>query len=270
MKVFALVGKSGTGKSYQALYISKDRNIEYIIDDGLFIHGHMILAGESAKREKTKIRAVKTALFTDDEHQQAVVKAIEDSKPDKILIIGTSDRMIYKIVERLGLPQEVEIIWIDDITTEEERAIAKKQRHEHGKHVIPVPVFQLKQTFSGYFMDPLKLLRNVSFGKHEVVEKSEVRPTFSYLGNFEISTAALNDIVNIVVEKIEGIKEISKTIIHSDHSGVDFNLTIIGYYGGNIFDTAVDFQRKLSDECERITGMHVKKVNVQIKSLDKR
>ncbi len=63
MKVYALVGTSGTGKSYRAMTLASSRDIEFIIDDGLLIHGSKRLGGKSAKREKTKIAAVKRALF---------------------------------------------------------------------------------------------------------------------------------------------------------------------------------------------------------------
>ena len=61
MKVYALVGKSGTGKSYQAMDLCRDRGIEAIIDDGLFIYKNNIVCGSSAKREPTKIGARKAA-----------------------------------------------------------------------------------------------------------------------------------------------------------------------------------------------------------------
>ena len=60
MKVYTLVGKSGTGKSYQALTLCKDLNIESIIDDGLFIYHSQVIAGMSAKRQNTTIGAIKT------------------------------------------------------------------------------------------------------------------------------------------------------------------------------------------------------------------
>ena len=63
MKVYALVGKSGTGKSYQAMNLCRDLDIEVIIDDGLLIYGNGILAGTSAKRQETVIGAIKTALL---------------------------------------------------------------------------------------------------------------------------------------------------------------------------------------------------------------
>ena len=66
--------------------------------------------------------------------------------------------MVEKIVKRLELPDIGERIYIEDITSEEERQIARKQRDEMGQHVIPAPTFQLKRPFSGYFMTPVKIL----------------------------------------------------------------------------------------------------------------
>ncbi len=159
MKVYGLVGKSGTGKSYQAMNLCKDMNIESIIDDGLYIYGNAILEGISAKRQSSKIAAIKTALFTDAEHRQAVLDKIMEVSPESLLILGTSEKMIYRIAERLGLPDLKKMIYIEEITTEEERETARRQRHEMGKHIIPVPTFQLKREFSGYFLDPLRIIR---------------------------------------------------------------------------------------------------------------
>lgn len=150
MKVYSLTGKSGTGKSYQAMNLCNEENIESIIDDGLFIYHSRVEAGISAKRQKTHVGAIKTALFTQDAHQQDVASRIRELSPDSILIIGTSDRMADKIVARLGLPPVSRRIHIEDITTEEERETAEKQRIGQGKHVIPVPTLQLKRDFAGY------------------------------------------------------------------------------------------------------------------------
>lgn len=124
MKVYALVGKSGTGKSFQATYLCGQMNIEYIIDDGLLIGRAAVLAGISAKRQKTKIGAVKTALFTDDTHMREVRDKLSEISPARILVIGTSRDMVFKICRRLGLEEPEIIINIEDITTEEERNAA--------------------------------------------------------------------------------------------------------------------------------------------------
>ena len=51
MKVYALVGKSGTGKSHHSMWVARENNIDYIIDDGLLVSDNQIIAGKSAKRE---------------------------------------------------------------------------------------------------------------------------------------------------------------------------------------------------------------------------
>ena len=63
MKVYTLSGRSGTGKSFQAINLCKERNIESIIDDGLFIYRNKVISGISAKRERTIIRAVQAVVL---------------------------------------------------------------------------------------------------------------------------------------------------------------------------------------------------------------
>ena len=162
MKVYTLTGKSGTGKSYQALNLCKEKNIESIIDDGLFIYHNRVEAGISAKRQETMVGAIKTALFTLDEHAWSVAEKIKELNPETLLIIGTSDRMTDRIVARLGLPDVSERVYIEDITTEAERETATRQRQDFGKHVIPAPTLQLKRTFAGYFMDPLSIIKGLN------------------------------------------------------------------------------------------------------------
>ena len=69
MKVLGFVGVSGSGKSYRALDVAASHGIKYIIDDGLLIVDEKIVAGHSAKREKTYMGAVRAALFDDKEQR---------------------------------------------------------------------------------------------------------------------------------------------------------------------------------------------------------
>ena len=66
IKTYAFVGPSGTGKSYRAQMVAAERNIKYIIDDGLLINDTKVVAGESAKKAPTKIETIRKALFTDE------------------------------------------------------------------------------------------------------------------------------------------------------------------------------------------------------------
>ena len=54
MKVYAFVGPSGTGKSYRAQMVASEKNINFIIDDGLLIKDNEVIAGESAKKSSNE------------------------------------------------------------------------------------------------------------------------------------------------------------------------------------------------------------------------
>ncbi|MBQ9972424.1 MAG: Asp23/Gls24 family envelope stress response protein [Firmicutes bacterium] len=267
MKVYALVGKSGTGKSYQAINLCRHMNIEYIIDDGLLIGGSSILAGTSAKRRETMMGAIKTALFTENEHRDDVASKIAEIEPDSILVIGTSHAMVHKITERLGLPPIERIIEIEDITTEEERETAAKQRYEHGKHVIPVPAPQLKRDFSGYFMDPLRLLRSFNSGSKGTPGRTVMRPTYSYLGDYTISDRVINDIVIYAGEREESVYKVTKVLIDKTDEGVRLTIHVIMNYGADIISEAENVQKKIADVVEKMTAFNADTVNIEVRGL---
>lgn len=267
MIVYGLVGKSGTGKSYQAMNLCREMNIESMIDDGLFIYGNSILEGTSAKRQYTKVAAIKTALFTDEGHRQAVGDKIREVSPDNLLILGTSEKMIYRIAERLELPKPERIIYIEEITTEEERETARKQRHELGKHIIPVPTFQLKREFSGYFLDPLRIIRGWRGGRASVSEKTVVRPTYSYLGDYSISDKVIGDVIYYLGGKTAGVDSVTKVTVENSSEGLKINISLICRFGFRIVDVARELQRLVSKSVGTMTAFHIKSVDIEIKGL---
>lgn len=202
IKVYAFVGPSGTGKSYRAQMVAGEKGTNFIIDDGLLIKNNKVIAGESAKKADTKIETVKHALFYNDKEKERIVTALKKYKPESILILGTSDGMVQKIANNLGLPEVSEITYITDVATQEEMETAKRIRVTEGKHVIPVPTFEIKKDFSGYLLDPLQIFKSKGKGEQPyIAEKSIIRPTFSYLGNFTISDTVFRQIVEYLASK---------------------------------------------------------------------
>lgn len=264
MKIYTLTGKSGTGKSYQAINLCKEKNIESIIDDGLFIYRNRVEGGISAKRQETRVGAIKTALFTRDDHADPVRKKIRELQPETLLILGTSDKMTDRIVERLDLPPVSERIYIEDITTEEERETANRQRLNQGKHVIPVPTLQLKRDFAGYFLDPLRIIKGFKQGKQNVSEKTVVRPTFSYMGEFFISDFVLNDIAQCVAMETEGITRVEKVYENTSPDNLLVHVYLTVDPSCMIWDTAIEFQKKLTEMIEYMTAFNVVTVNVEV------
>lgn len=270
MKIYGLVGKSGTGKSYQAVNLCRERNIVSIIDDGLFICQNKVLAGISAKRQPTKIAAVRTALFTEDDHMKNVRAVIEEAAPPTMLVLGTSDRMVDKIVARLGLHGIDERIYIEEITTEAEREIAHKQRHEMGQHVIPAPTFQLKRQFSGYFMSPMKIFRELGPWKGPS-EKSVVRPTYSYLGEYKISEKVLSDIAECVKLEMGTVYHVVRVIVNGyrmeNEEGMDVFIIADFCWNPDLPGQARAYQRRVAEQIEAMTMFNVHKVDIEVRDL---
>lgn len=267
MKVYAFVGPSGTGKSYRAQMVASENNIHYIIDDGLLINENAVVAGTSAKKAPTKIETVKKALFTDENQKKEMKKAIKKYKPDGILILGTSDKMIEKIIENLGLPKLQKTIYITDVATEEEMEEARNARVTQGKHVIPVPTFEIKKDFSGFILDPLQIFRMRKDEDPYISEKSIIRPTFSYLGNYTISDSVFRQIAEYIANNMPEIYEITRTRVENYGDGISIRMEATINYGVNIIKVLNDFKNKTKKEIEKQTSMNVVKVMLIAKGL---
>ncbi len=268
IKVYAFVGPSGTGKSYRAQMVASEKNINFIIDDGLLIKDNQVIAGESAKKAPTKIETVKHALFYKDEEKQEIIKALKKYRPQSILILGTSDGMVKKIAENLGLPEISETIYITDVATKQEMEIARRIRVTEGKHVIPVPTFEIKKDFSGYLLDPLQIFKSKGKGqKPYISEKSIIRPTFSYLGKFTISDTVFRQILEYLASKTPGIYKVQKTRVENYGEGARIYMEVTVVYGYNVVKDIKDFREKARKEIEKLTAMNVVELEVVAKGI---
>lgn len=267
-KVYAFVGPSGTGKSYRAQMVASENNIHYIIDDGLLIHENDVIAGNSAKKAPTKIETVKKAIFIDENDKKEMKLAIKKYKPESILILGTSDDMVEKIAHNLGLEAPEKTVYIHQVATDTEMETAKRIRTTEGKHVIPVPTFEIKRDFSGYILDPLQIFKiNGKNQEPYISEKSIIRPTFSYLGNFKISDTVFRQIAEYVAKKTEGIHRLSRVRVESTISGMVIYMEVYVVYGYNIVNVLREFKQKTKKEIERLTTMNVQEVSVMAKGV---
>ncbi len=270
MEVVAFVGPSGTGKSHHAIGVAFDNRCDAIIDDGLLIKGTKILAGTSAKNEDNRIQAVKRAIFTDDEHARVVREALHKSNIHRLLIIATSDNMINKIVGRLQLAPPVKTVYINQIASKAEIKKARFSRLHEGKHIVPVPTVELKPHFTGYFADLPYNLFSSKRRQEKDADRSIVRPSFSFYGKLLIADNAIEDIIQIVGKKQEGVEKVTSIKVRrrSDNSkGIVINVEVVLYYGVKLFAVTKLLQAKIKEKIEYMTAMQVKNVNVSIRSL---
>ncbi len=268
MDIYTLTGPSGTGKSFRAMDICREYNIDGVIDDGLFIYKGTVIEGESAKRSGTKIGAIKAAIFNDENKAKKVARAIRHKHPKSILVLGTSDDMADLIIERLKLKGSVRRIYIEEITTEEERQEARKQRTNFGKHVIPAPAMELKRSFAGYFLDSLGLFKGKNQNRNVQSEKTVVRPTYSYFGDYLLAEKVITDICEIAASEIPGVTDI--ILVAHEPSPEDYALNIaVKVKGGrNIWKGLEEYQKRVNDVVEDMTAFNVSEVNIEVRGID--
>ncbi len=268
MKIVAFVGQSGTGKSHRALWVARENGLDFIIDDGLLINENTIVAGKSAKKAPSRISSIKVALFMEPEHRDEIKKAILEKKPKGILVLGTSEGMVDKIADVLGLGGVDKRIYIEDVASSFEIEQARKTRMKQGKHVIPVPAMELKKQFSGYFLDPLQIFRRKGKGQFQNIgEKAVVRPTFSYYGKYTISDYAIYQLVNYIVTSMPEIERISRFRTNNTPDGLYLDMDVIMVYGYNLVKSVKTAMKSIIKELDKFAGFNVNYLKINIKNL---
>lgn len=249
MEVFSLSGPSGTGKSTIALSFAHENKIPAIIDDGLLIlNGHKI-AGKSAKFEKNSLTAVRRAAFFDEDHAREVRLALSHYYIDRILIIGTSDKMVQLIAANLGLGKIDHYFYVEDLRSSSEIKIAQYIRKTEGKHVIPIPYKQVEQNFFKKLIQ--RGVEIFSTKKERIGETTIVHPDF-HRGNIKIYKHAFKDIIEITCFKYPDIKECKNISIDlQGPPSVQIALELSYPLSSNLTKTVKSVQKDIHDQFMR-------------------
>ena len=278
MKIVSFTGKSGTGKSYQATALAQSRGFDAIIDDGLLIYKGQIVAGTSAKKCASKAADMRTALFNYPEQREEVMNALARYQHAILMIIGTSDKMTNIIASQLGLHEPEERIYIEDITTEEDRELAQHHRNDEGQHVIPAPVGQLRRDFAGYFMNPLKYFRDRALGnavggksgreeEDGPADRTVVRPQFSYFGTFTISEQVIRDIIRISADRYGDTLVVADRMSNGRQNNMSVTIDVRTIKDPCAVDKCIEFQKEVYDAISSMTAFTVDSVNVRISDI---
>jgi len=267
VQVFALVGGSGTGKSFRAQLVAQKHGIELIVDDGLLIRGQRILAGRSAKKEKGILAAIGTALFADNVHAQGVREALNRQSFKRLLLIGTSEKMVRKIAKRLQLPHPSKIIQIEDVATREEIAAAIHSRSTEGKHIIPVPALEVKRSYPHIFLDSMKIFFKRRFHPiraGNIIEKAVVRPQYSKRGRVTISEAALTQMVLHCVQEFDSSLRVEKVIVRRESHDYGLEISLAVPFKAQTAAPLYQLQEYIAKNVESFSGIIMKEVNITI------
>lgn len=268
MEVTALIGQAGTGKSHRASFVARAYGCTHIVDDGLLIHEGHIVAGRSAKKEDNALAAVRRAIFAEPGHAAEVRGALIAERPAGVLVLGTSLNMIHRIVDALDLPRPEKSIDIADIATAEEMRRARRMRRNEGKHVIPAPTFEVRKSFSGYMVDPLRFLArsgaSAGAGDREgpVIEKSMVRPTFSALGRFFIADTVVGAIAEQACREVPGVIFARRGRVEMSEHGVLVAVDLALRLGSVLPEVLRAAQMHARAVVEEMTALHVLRLDV--------
>lgn len=208
MEVYALVGASGTGKSTKALPLTYEKEIPAVIDDGLFIFKGERVAGYSAKFEKTKLAAIKRATFYNADHATEVRKVLETYQLRKILILGTSHKMVDLIARKLSLDKIKNYIDITEVSTPSEVKLALFMRKTRGNHVMPVASEQIKESFLKRLIK--KSIKIFSSKKEIIGETTVVQPDF-HTDTVSISSKVYHQIIQTSCQSMKEVHTVEKT-----------------------------------------------------------
>lgn len=280
MEVIAFVGSSGTGKSHRALVLAHENKIECIIDDGILIHDNKIVAGFSAKKESSRLKAVRRAIFQDEVQVKSVREQLEKINPNKLMIIGTSDNMVKKITKALGLQNPDRYICIEDVATPKEIEKAQHARLKEGKHIIPVPTMELKPHFRGYLIDPIKTMWRRTLKKQdqdtlgqigsEGFERSVVRPAFSYYGRLTFDDDVIIKLIRNGLKKVAGVDDSSDISFKKgdkDQNGLIVDMAVVIEHGYPVKTLMQQVQKSVRNEIEYITGMSIERMSIKVKNI---
>lgn len=266
MEIYALYGTSGTGKSSSALELAHRMNIDAIIDDGILIVEGRKVAGTSAKYEKTKIQAVKRAIFHYDDHAAEVRSILGKLEPNRLLVLGTSRKMIRRITEALALPSPVEYIPIESIKPQQEIEAARYFRETLGKHVIPIPRVEVEKDF---LQRLIASAQQIFSSKKEVIgETTVVHPPFSG-GRIVIHPQVLRKIVQATCDRFDEVAHIQKSgYTFDDLPRLQISLALKVPFDTYIPSLVRDIQSALHKETSYCLNIAPASIDVQITALE--
>jgi len=266
-KVYGLIGRSGSGKSFRSKLVAEKYGIEFIIDDGLLIKGEKIVAGKSAKREKVFLTAIKTALFDDEQQRDEVIQKLQKEHYKRILILGTSDKMVRKIAHRLKLPEPERIYKIEEFASKEEIETAMHIRNSEGKHVIPVPTIEITRNYPQIVYDSMRIFFKKKLPlpwKKKMFEKTIVRPEFGKRGKITISEAALAQMVVHCLDEFDDTLKVKKVLVKNNPEGYKLTVKLKVPLKRQISGILQELQKYIADSLEHYGGVIVSEVNIEV------
>lgn len=181
--------------------------------------------------------------------------------------------MIEKICYSLELPLPLKTISIEDIATREEIEAAQHDRSKHGRHVIPLPVIEVTQSYPKMLAESLTVWlhrRWRLFGSRRMVEKSVVRPRFSGRGEVTVSEAALSQMIHHCIAEYAPEFKVLKIRIFQRSTGCMIKVALAVPLDDGVSPSLQRLHDYIMSEVERFGGIWIAKLLLSVESITRR
>ncbi|MDP4119419.1 MAG: hypothetical protein Q8873_09600, partial [Bacillota bacterium] len=121
----------------------------------------------------------------------------------------------------------------------------------------------IRKDFQGYFLDPLEILINKARYKEE---KTVMRPSYSYMGDYTVDRSVLAEICRHETEKVKDVKA-GEIHIKSLKNGVQLYINIIVKDHRNLRSIAAGVQKRTEMALENYVGITVDKIHICVKDI---
>ena len=110
--------------------------------------------------------------------------------------------------------------------------------------------------------------KGAAIGEPPDGDRTVVRPTFSYLGGYTISRAAIEQLINCIAVKTDGIVRVTGVNVDFTDGGLEIGLAVCVRYGIKIHSALDETVGRLRAEIDRQTSLHIREIQVTAKSLE--
>ncbi len=262
VKVTALVGPSGSGKSFRARLVAERRGIEVIVDDGLIVVNGSVFAGHWAKKEGTLMAATRCAIFADPEAAVEARRALRDAAFRHALVVATSMRMACKIADNICLPRPSEVISIEAIATRQEINSALRHRSRSQSHSPPFIQVGVRRNLAARILGLARRYRALG------PTPTKVRITSpDGDGSISFSEAALIQMTCHCAAEVAPTVQVRRVAVTEISGMVDLHVALAVPFAASDASRLHELRETIMHGIERYAGVMVRKVEIVVEEV---
>jgi uncharacterized alkaline shock family protein YloU len=272
VRVSALVGPSGTGKSFRARLLAEKHGAAIIVDDGLVVCGDTILAGHWAKKERTLLAATRRALFDAPDHAREAREALRRSRFRKVLIVATSRRMASRIASALDLPRPTTVLRVEEIAGSAGVHAARGRRQRTGGHAAPFPLVTIRRSLFSAIAEGIRSLVRLADHPRERAGRAVRRVTGAggrTAGGVAVSEQAVRQMVMHCVAEHDRRLTVEKVGIRKDGGMYSLEVGIGMPFGRSAAGSLHRLQHYILHSLESHAGLIVREVHLVVQSVNR-